>query len=194
MIRAAALLAAALALAACQPATQTGFSQGAAEIAGQRMAFTVEAVCLNNRTRAGQTRAARALDFPFVQREDGGTVYSNPGTLTFLRIGPVAQQSITNRDGERIDVPGGSGCSVGSPAVGLRQSNAIAGQILAPRLVDGSGTLDGPLGAGLNPAGGAGFFFEGLTMTTPLARTTLTDPATGEARAFDHPVILIVHN
>jgi len=31
-------------------------------------------------------------------------------------------------------------------------------------------------------------------VTLPLARTTFVDPETGEGVAFDHPVILIVHN
>ncbi|WGH80089.1 hypothetical protein [Jannaschia ovalis] len=193
MIRAAALLAALLGLAGCMP-TQTGFSQGASEIAGQRMGFVAEAVCLNNQTRQAQDRAARALSFPVVERDGAATIYVNPGTLTFMRIGPVPAQGVTIEDGSRIEVPAGIGCSVGSPAVGQVQANRLAGEILAPRLVDGSDTLRAPLGAGVNAAGGAGFFFEGLTVTLPLARTTFTDPETGEATGFDHPVILIVHN
>lgn len=191
MIRPAIALAVAATLAGC---AQGGFSRGAADIAGQRMGFVAEAVCLNNQTRRTQDRAARALNFPVVETDGASTVYVNPGTLTFMRIGPVPAQGVTIDGGDRIVVPAGSGCSVGSPAVGLEQANRLAGEILAPRLVDGSDTLAGPLGAGVNAAGGAGFFFEGLAVTLPLARTTFTDPETGEATGFDHPVILIVHN
>jgi hypothetical protein len=182
----------ALMLSGCVQATSTGFTTGQGDIAAQRMRFTTEAVCLNNTTRAGQDQAARGLDFPIRERTEGAIVYANPGTLTFLRIGPAPVQSFETDEG-RIEVRG-NGCSVGSPAVGRDLANRLAGEILAPRLVDGSDTLRAPLGAGRNDAGGFGFFFERLSVTLPLARTTFTDPETGEGIAFDHPVILIVHN
>ncbi|MEM7490174.1 MAG: hypothetical protein AAF390_13720 [Pseudomonadota bacterium] len=187
------LLPLALLLTGCvQTGASNGFSSGEANIAAQRMRFAVEAVCLNNRTRNGQDQAARQLSFPIREREGSSVVYANPGTLTFLRIGPAPEQAITTEAG-RI-VINGSGCSVGSPAVGQAVAQRLAGEILAPRLVDGSDTLRAPIAAGRNSDGGIGFFFEGLSVTLPPARTTFTDPATGQGIAFDHPVILIVHN
>lgn len=184
-----------LALAGCVPVSSTnGFSPGVSNIAAQRMRFTAEAVCLNNLSRAAQTRAARALDFPITERDAGSTVFINPGTLTFIRIGPAPQQRFTDGNGQSQTVPGRSGCSVGSPAVGTELANRLAGEILAPRLVDGSNSLLAPLGAGTNSDGGAGFFFDALAVTLPVARTTFTNPETGQGVAFDHPVILIVHN
>ena len=187
-----ALLLAPLLAAGCMQTGTSAFSTAERQVAGQRLGFVAEAVCLNNTTRSGQRRAATALDFPVRQREDGAEIFVNPGTLTFLRLGPVPEQGITV-DGTRTVIPGRQGCSVGSPAVNTREANAIAGNILAPRLVDGSDILAAPIGAGLNQDGGAGFFFRNLAVTTPGARTTFTNDETGEALAFDHPVILIVH-
>ncbi|CTQ31375.1 hypothetical protein [Jannaschia rubra] len=190
MIRALPLL---LLLGACAQTTQTGFPAGVSDIAAQRMRFVTEAVCLNNATRRTQEAAARALDFPIREEDAGATVYANPGTLTFVRIGPAPEQTFTDDEGRRRAVSG-NGCSVGSPAVGTRMANRLAGEILAPRLVDGSDLLRAPLAAGRNVDGGVGFFFDTLAVTLPLARTSFTDPETGEGAAFDHPVILIVHN
>ncbi|CUH38845.1 hypothetical protein JSE7799_01563 [Jannaschia seosinensis] len=182
-----------LALAACAPASgSNGFGSGLRDIAAQRVRFAAEAVCLNNPTRRAQERAAARLDFPIKDRDGRATVYANPGTLTFLRIGPAPEQSYTDDRGQRRVVQG-NGCSVGSPAVGVELANRLAGEILAPRLVDGSDILEAPRGAGTNLEGGVGFFFEGLAVTLPLAQTMFTDPETGESIAFDHPVILIVH-
>lgn len=182
----------ALLLAGCVQTTTNGFSTGEADIAAQRMRFAVEAVCLNNDTRRAQDRAARALNFPVRERAGNSVVYANPGTLTFLRIGPAPDQSITTDAGRTVIR--GNGCSVGSPAVGQDLAQRLAGEILAPRFVDGSDTLRAPIAAGFNEEGGIGFFFEGLSVTLPPAVTTFTDPETGEGIAFEHPVILIVHN
>ena len=182
-----------LVLAGCVPATQTGFSQGVTDIAVQRVRFTAEAVCLNNRSRASQDRAARALNYPVRERDGNITVYANPGTLTFIRLGPAPEQGFVDQDGQRRVIRG-NGCSVGSPAVGVDRANRIVGEILTPRLVDGSSTLVTLIGAGTNESGGLGLFFADLSLTLPSARTTFTDPRTGEGIAFDHPVILIVHN
>ena len=190
--RVAAVAALLLALAACVPAERAGFAPGVTDIAAQRMRFAAEAVCLNNVTRAGQERAARALAFPLRETDGASTVFANPGTLTFVRIGPAPVQGFTDADGRRRAVTG-PGCSVGSPAIGVERANRLAGEILAPRLVDGSDTLLAPLAAGRNAGGGVGFFFDTLSVTLPAARTTLGDPASGRARIFDHPVILIVH-
>ncbi len=189
MIRALPLL---LALAACAPATQNGFGPGVSNIAAQRVRFAAEAICLNNVTTRAQNTAARGLAFPVTERDGDSIVYANPGTLTFIRIGPAPEQTFTDDEGRRR-VLRGDGCSVGSPAVGTAQANRLAGEILAPRLVDGSDTLLAPLAAGRNQDGGVGFFFESLAVTLPTARTTFGDPETGEAVAFEHPVILIVH-
>ncbi|SFJ39649.1 hypothetical protein [Jannaschia pohangensis] len=180
-------------VAACVPAGNNGFSPGVSDIAAQRMRFAAEAVCLNNRSRAAQRRSAQNLNFPVRERDGDATVYINPGTLTFIRIGPAPAQSFTNAAGQRQIVQG-NGCSVGSPAVGTNLANKLAGEILAPRLVDGSDTLLAPLGAGTNEDGGVGFFFDNLSVTLPVARTTFTDPDTGEGVAFNHPVILVIHN
>ncbi|WP_179378228.1 hypothetical protein [Jannaschia marina] len=180
-----------LGLAGCVPTTG-GFSPGVSNIAAQRMRFAAEAVCLNNRTRSAQDRAARALDFPVRERDGRAVVYANPGTLTFIRIGPAPEQTFTDDQGRRRSIAG-NGCSVGSPAVGTALANRLAGEILTPRLVDGSDLLRAPLGAGRNADGGVGFFFEDLAVTLPVARTTFTDPESGQGTAFDHPVILIVH-
>lgn len=192
MIRPLILLAAA-ALSACMPSDGAMRVSGPVEqIAVQRMRFATEAVCLNNRTRAAQDRAARALGFPVRDREGPAVVYVNPGTLTFLRLGPAPDQAISTPDGRRV-VYSGNGCSVGSPAVGVRTANRIAGEILAPRLVDGSALTAAPIGAGQNERGGVGFFFDDVALTQPIARTTITDPGTGEAQSFLHPVILVIH-
>ena len=184
-----------LVLAGCVPVSSTnGFSPGVSNIAAQRVRFVAEAVCLNNQSSASQSRAARALDFPVTERDGGETVYIDPGTLTFVRIGPAPEQRFTDSEGRNQRVPGRSGCSVGSPAVGTELANRLAGEILAPRLIDGSDSLLAPLGAGTNAEGGVGFFFDALAVTLPVARTTFTNPETGEGVAFDHPVILIVHN
>lgn len=181
-----------LALAGCMPATQNGFGPGVSDIAAQRMRFAAEAICLNNTTSRAQNSAARGLNFPVSEPDGNSVVYANPGTLTFIRIGPAPDQSFNDDLGQRRLLRG-NGCSVGSPAVGTQLANRLAGEILAPRLVDGSDTLLAPLGAGRNQDGGVGFFFDNLAVTLPVARTTFTDPATGEGVAFDHPVILIVH-
>ena len=181
-----------LALGACVPATQNGFGPGVSNIAAQRMRFAAEAICLNNTTTRAQNVAARGLNFPVSERDGNSIVYANPGTLTFIRIGPAPDQSFNDDTGQRRVVRG-NGCSVGSPAVGTELANRLAGEILAPRLIDGSDTLLAPLGAGRNQDGGVGFFFDNLAVTLPLARTTFTNPDTGESAGFDHPVILIVH-
>jgi hypothetical protein len=192
MIRPLSLLAAAL-LGACAPTGDLARVSGPTEaIAVQRMRFATEAVCLNNATRGAQDRAARALDFPVREADGGAVVYVNPGTLTILRLGPVPPQTIETAEGRRV-VYSGSGCSVGSPAVDIRRANRIAGEILAPRLVDGSSLTASPVGAGQNARGGLGFFFETVSVTQPIAETTVTDPETGEARSFFHPVLLVVH-
>ncbi|TFL19210.1 hypothetical protein [Jannaschia formosa] len=191
MIRPLILLAAAL-LASCAQDGALRVPSGVEEIAVQRMRFATEAVCLNNTTQAAQDRAARALDFPVRNRENGATVYVNPGTLTFLRLGPAPDQAITTEDGRRV-VYRGSGCSVGSPAIGVRAANRIAGEILAPRLVDGSALTAAPVGAGTNERGGIGFFFDDVSLTQPIATTTITNPETGQAETFLHPVILVIH-
>ncbi len=127
-------------------------------------------------------------------RQDDGrsVVFANPGTLTFVRIGPAPEQGFTDGEGRARTIRG-DGCSVGSPAVDTALANRLAGEILAPRLVDGSDTLLAPLGAGRNADGGVGFFFDRLAVTLPQARTVIADPGTGEAVAYDHPVILVVH-
>ena len=183
-----------LALTACVPASSgsNGFGSGVRDIAAQRVRFAAEAVCLNNRTRRAQEQEAQTLDFPIVERDGNATIYVNPGTLTFVRIGPAPAQIYTDDAGQRQTVRG-NGCSVGSPAVSTELANRLTGEILAPRLVDGSGILEAPRGAGTNADGGVGFFFDGLAVTSPQARTTFTDPGSGEGVAFDHPVILIVH-
>lgn len=181
-----------LALAGCVQTGDNGFGAGVGDIAAQRMRFAAEAVCLNNDTRRSQETAARALDFPVRERDGASVVYANPGTLTFVRIGPAPEQTFTDNAGQPRSIAG-NGCSVGSPAVGTERANMLAGEILTPRLVDGSSLLQAPLGAGRNVNGGAGFFFEDLAVTLPVARTTFGDPETGQATAFDHPVILIVH-
>jgi hypothetical protein len=191
MIRPLILLAAAL-LAGCVQDTGMRVPDGVEQVAIQRMRFATEAVCLNNKTRASQDRAARALDFPVRDRDGGTTVYVNPGTLTFLRLGPAPDQAITTEDGREI-VYRGSGCSVGSPAIGIRAANRIAGEILAPRLVDGSALTAAPVGAGTNERGGVGFFFDDVSLTQPIATTTITNPETGQAQTFLHPVILVIH-
>ena len=185
-------LVSAVALSGCVQATN-GFEPGVSDIAAQRMRFAAEAVCLNNTSRRAQDRAARGLNFPIQERDRDATVYANPGTLTFVRIGPAPDQTYTDETGAR-QVVRGNGCSVGSPAVGIERANRLAGEILTPRLVDGSDILAAPRGAGRNRDGGVGFFFDGLSVTLPQARTTFLDPETGEGAAFDHPVILIVHD
>ncbi|SDZ42346.1 hypothetical protein SAMN05444004_11418 [Jannaschia faecimaris] len=182
-----------LALAGCVQTGNNGFGAGVGDIAAQRMRFAAEAVCLNNTTRRSQDRAARALNYAVRERDGSAIVYASPGTLTFIRIGPAPEQTFTDEQGTRRKVTG-NGCSVGSPAVGTRLANKLAGEILAPRLIDGSDTLLAPLGAGTNVDGGVGFFFSNLAVTLPVARTTFSDPETGEGTAFDHPVILIVHS
>jgi hypothetical protein len=182
----------ALALAGCAQGTTNGFTAGQSDIAAQRVRFAAEAVCLNNTTRRAQDRAARGLNFPVRQTEpDGATVFVNPGTLTFLRLGPAPEQTIAVEGGTRTIR--GSGCSVGSPAVGRDLAQRLAGEILAPRLVDGSDTLQAPIGAGRNAEGGLGFFFDRLSVTLPLARTAFVDPQANRMVAFEHPVILVVH-
>ncbi|WP_371156333.1 hypothetical protein [Jannaschia sp. 2305UL9-9] len=192
MIRLATLLASAMALTACVSDAPLQTSAGFEDIAVQRMGFTAEAVCLNNTTRGAQDRAARALNFPVRERDGASTVYVNPGTLTFLRIGPAPDQSVDTPSGARVTYRG-IGCSVGSPAVGLRTANRLVGEILAPRLVDGSELTRAPVGAGTNASGGVGLFFDDVAVTLPIAETTITNPNTGEGETFVHPVILILH-
>ena len=181
-----------LVLSGCVSNTSNGFGPGVTDIAAQRMRFAAEAVCLNNTSRNTQDRAARALNFPVRERDGDAIVFANPGTLTFIRIGPAPEQTFTDDQNRQRSIAG-NGCSVGSPAVNTERANRLAGEILAPRLVDGSDTLLAPLGAGRNVDGGVGFFFDNLAVTLPLARTTFSNPETGEGQAFDHPVILIVH-
>ncbi|MEO0861648.1 MAG: hypothetical protein AAFY65_13635 [Pseudomonadota bacterium] len=187
-------LLAALALSACVASDASmQVAPAVRDIAVQRMRFAVEAVCLNNRTRSAQDRAARALGFPIRERQNGATVFVNPNTLTFLRIGPVDAQTYGRPDGQRGVVRAGTGCSVGSPAVGIRTANQIVGEILSPRLVEGAPITARPLGAGVNAAGGNGFFFRDLAVTMPLANTSFSDGEGGQTQTFTHPVILIIH-
>jgi hypothetical protein len=184
--------AAALALAGCAgqaPSGRPDFPAGLERVAEQRMRFAVEAVCLNNGTRASQDRAAQALRFPIRERRDGGTNYVNPETLTFLRIGPAPAQTIDTPSGRRAY--DGIGCSVGSPAVAVDTANRLVGEILAPRLVEGDRTIAAPVGAGRNEARGIGLFFEELAVTVPPARSTFV-AGSGDSVSFDHPVILIL--
>ncbi len=181
-----------LALAGCASGTQNGFGPGVSNIAAQRMRFAAEAICLNNTTTRAQNSAARGLNFPVSERDGSSVIYANPGTLTFIRIGPAPDQPFTDDRGQRRTLRG-NGCAVGSPAVGIDLANRLAGEILAPRLVDGSNTLTAPLGAGINEDGGVGFFFENLAVMLPLVRTTFGDPQTGDGLAYDYPVILVVH-
>jgi hypothetical protein len=180
-----------LGLAGCagQTAREASFPAAVERVAEQRMRFAVEAVCLNNGTRAGQDDAARALRFPIREVQDGGVNYVNPETLTFLRIGPAPAQTIDTASGPRAY--GGIGCSVGSPAVPVAQANRLVGEILAPRLVEGDRSIAAPVGAGQNEADGIGLFFEELAITVPPARSTFVSPE-GDAVSFDHPVILIL--
>jgi len=189
-----AIFAAGLLLAGCVAGGDNGFDAGLTSIAAQRMQFTVEAVCLNNRDRGAQDRAVRALGFPDRFRDGEATIYVNPGTLTYVRLGRTPAISFTGENGQTRVLPERHGCSVGSPAVGVRAANRVAGQVLAPRLVDGSDLLIAPLGAGTNADGGAGFFFETLSVTLPTFSTGLTDPSTGQETVFEHPVILVVHS
>ncbi|UWQ18027.1 hypothetical protein [Jannaschia sp. M317] len=191
MIRAVALLTLAV-LAGCVSNTAPVQTSAAFRAtASERIQFALEAVCLNNTTRAAQNRAARSLGFPIAEREGASTVYVNPTTLTFLRIGPAPDQFITTEAG-RLAYRG-SGCSVGSPAVGIQGANAISGRVLAARLADGTDLLNRPVSAGTNELGGAGFFFEDLSVTLPIADTTFTNEQTGESETISHPVILIIH-
>ncbi|KIT17617.1 hypothetical protein [Jannaschia aquimarina] len=182
----------ALILSGCVQSTSTnGFDAATSQVALQRMRFAAEAVCLNNRTRASQDRAARRLAFPVRERQDGAITYVNPGTLTFLRLGPSPVQALNTADGRRT-FGGGHGCSVGSPAVGLAAANRVVGELLAPRLLEGDPRVASPLGAGSNAADGAGVFFDDLAVTVPIAQTTITD-SEGRGQRFTHPVILILH-
>jgi hypothetical protein len=165
------------------------FPAALTQVAEQRMRFAVEAVCLNNGTRASQDRAARALSFPIREARDGGVNYVNPDTLTFLRIGPAPAQTIDTAAGPRAY--DGIGCSVGSPAVAVDDANRLVGEILAPRLVEGDRSIAAPVGAGRNDTRGIGLFFEELAVTVPPARSTFVG-GTGRSVSFDHPVILIL--
>lgn len=190
-MRVLALLPAAL-LSACA-ATTNGFDAGTSDIAAQRMRFVVEAVCFNNPTRSAQDRAARALGFPVRQRDEEGVLYVNPGTLTFLRLGPSPELGFDTPEGEPRTVSG-HGCSVGSPAVGVDAANRMLGQIIAPRLAEGSALIRAPLGAGRADFGGVGLFFEDFAATVAEARTILTDEETSESVLYDHPTILVIRD
>lgn len=187
-----------LGLSACvqntSSSTARGFSPALREIAAQRVQFVAEAVCLNNRSRAAQERAARAANLPVRTTNNGLVTYSNPGTQTYVLIGPAPDQTFNTPQGPRVF--SGHGCSVGSPAVNQRTANRIVGEILSARLLDGTETLSRPVGDGTgeNDRGGVGFFFEDLAITSPQVRTSFTDEVTGEERFFVYPAILFLHN
>ena len=188
------LLPLALLAAGCVPTNPIGADAATEAAAFQRMRFVAEAVCLNNRTRGGQDRAARALGFPLRERGDqGSTLYVNPATLTFLRLGPSPQQTVTAADGRVVRYQG-NGCSVGSPAVSLSNANRVAGEMLQARLVEGDRLTATPVGAGTNAADGVGLFFDDLSVTVPLATTVFSNPETGEAAQVVHPVVLVIHS
>ncbi|MBM2575109.1 hypothetical protein JQC91_02220 [Jannaschia sp. Os4] len=188
------LLPLALLAAGCVPTNPIGADAATEAAAFQRMRFAAEAVCLNNRTRAAQERAARALSFPLREPAEAGAVlYVNPATLTFLRIGPSPRQSVTAADGRDVTYQG-NGCSVGSPAVGLTGANRVAGEMLQARLVEGDRLTATPVGAGTNAADGVGLFFDDLSVTVPLATTGFTNPDTGETAQVVHPVVLVIHS
>lgn len=199
IFRKASLIAALIGLAGCVQTggAANGFSPAVADLAEQRMRFITEAVCLSHKTPAAQRRAARGLNF-LVPAQSGGiadpgaTGFVSPATATSLRIGPVEPQSFENADGEP-QIVRGSGCSVGSPAVSIDRANRIMAEILAPRLVEGDRQAGVPIGSGTNDSGGAGFFFENLAVTLPLALTPFTEEGTGRRLAHEHPIILIVH-
>lgn len=183
-----------LLLAGCVSATGgTGFDRATEAAALQRMRFVAEAVCLSNTTRASQDRAARRLGFPVREREGPSTLFVNPATLTFLRLGPSPVQTVEDGRGQEVRYEG-HGCSVGSPAVGLEGANRVAGEILAPRLLEGDRSVAAPVGAGANASQGVGLFFDDLAVTVPLARTVIGDPASGDGVASIHPVVLVIHD
>ena len=192
--RLAALLAA-LALGACVPASGPasndpfGAPSGVAE---QRMAFALESVCIQNRTRGAQLAAARRLGFPIEDREGPETTFLNPSTGTVLVIGPIENVGLTLEDGSlrRLDGPG---CWVGSPSVRRDAANAIAGRVLAPRMVEGSRLTSAPIGAGEDSAGGLGFFFENLAVTVGEVVTVFTGPQ-GQPNPVSYPIIVVLHS
>ena len=172
------------------------FTPAAREAAAQRVRFAAEAVCLNNRTRDAQDRAARQAGFTARERQpDGSVVYSNLGVLTFLRLERVPAQTFSQPDGSPGQVSAGPGCLVGSPAVDTRTANRLVGEILAPRLIEGDQRVSAPVGSGENDSRGVGFFFEDLSVTVPLdGVTTVVDGASGRERTFVHSMILVVHD
>ena len=192
--RLAALLAA-LALGACVQASGPsandpfGAPPGVAE---QRMAFALESVCIENRTRGAQLAAARRLGFPIEDRNGAETTFVNPSTGTLLVIGPVVDVSLTLED-RSFRRTGGPGCWVGSPSVGRDAANAIAGRVLSSRMVEGSRLTSVPIGAGEESEGGLGFFFENLAVTVQRVVTLFPGPQ-GQPNAVSYPIIVVVHS
>ena len=188
------LLPLSLLLAGCVQTTARGFEPAQREVALQRMRFVVEAVCLNNRTRAAQDRAARRLGFPLREVREGTVFYANPATLTFLQLGQSPELGFTQPDGTPRSVRGPA-CGVGSPAVGVANANRLLGEVLAPRLVEGDRTVSAPVALGENEDRGFGFLFEGLVVTVlRLGEVTFSDPEAAESVTFRYPVILVVHD
>ena len=192
--RLAALLAT-LALGACVqasgPAANDPFG-APASVAEQRMAFALESVCIENRTRSAQLAAARRIGFPIEERNGAETTFLSPSTGTILVIGPVEDIGLMLEDGSLRRV-GGPGCWVGSPSVGRDAANAIAGRVLAPRMVEGSRLTRGPIGAGEDSAGGLGFFFENLAVTVGEVGTIFTGPQ-GQPNPVSYPIIVVLHS
>ena len=192
--RAIALLAL-LALGACVQASGPsandpfGAPPGVAE---QRMAFALESVCIENRTRGAQLAAARRLGFPIEDRNGAETTFVNPSTGTLLVIGPVVDVSLTLED-RSFRRTGGPGCWVGSPSVGRDAANAIAGRVLSSRMVEGSRLTSVPIGAGEESEGGLGFFFENLAVTVQRVVTLFPGPQ-GQPNAVSYPIIVVVHS
>lgn len=184
----------ALLLGACVQAPSSGFDPAATQVALQRMRFAVEAVCLNNTTRAAQERAIRALGFPERDEQGDVTFFVNPATLTFVQLVRRSPDlGFVEPDGTRRVVRGPA-CGVGSPAVDVAQANRLVGEILAPRLVEGDRTVARPVAVGENADRGFGFLFEGLAMTVlRVGDVTFTDGA-GRAQRFVYPVILVVRD
>ncbi|PWJ22075.1 hypothetical protein [Jannaschia seohaensis] len=188
MIRALLMLAA---LSACG-AQGPGLSAAMEEIAVQRMRFTLEAVCVNNRTRRAQARVAETMSFPERQRDNGTVFYLNPGTLTVLALSTDAPLTLITEDGHRLSYRRDA-CAVGSPVVGVQAANRIMGEILAPRLVDGSNLAVSGVAFGQNRLGGTAFYFEDLAVIQDVVDVSVFDPETGATEIFSHPVVLVLH-
>ncbi|WP_208348044.1 hypothetical protein [Pseudaestuariivita rosea] len=178
-------------LTACSTSPM-GVSLAQNEIAKQRMRFLLEAACINERTTRSQKRVLDGQGFSTSNADNGGFTYNDGNSLVFANLSPK-EEAFFNDDGRpnRIE---GRACSVGSPAVSVRDANEIVAQVLAPRLVSDTRRLPAVIGVGQSPNdGGNGYFFQDVAIVVGQGKIDMR-AETGESLSLPMANITVIRS